>query len=768
MNYTDNYNLNLPSFNDNADISALNENFSKIDEKLKDNADAIANVKVTTDQTYSPTSSNPQSGKAVAEAVEGAKVEMQTYVDDAVSRVDVDILETGKNLLDENNLEIGALTSTGTENNGATSFRRTPYIYLKAGSYVYSNYNNSYANFRLCIYDLNKVFESTQAGAGNNVFTIDTPKYIRIHESGAIDNKQLELGTEPTTYEPYVKRIKSEYIPVDDEMSDESENPVKNKVVKKYVDNEISKVGATNDNDNDILETGKNLLDESTLEVGALTDKGVDNNNATSFKRTKEYIYLEAGTYVYSNDDSVYTNFRLCIYDTNKSFESTQSGAVSNSFTIDSPKYIRIHDGNTRNELQLELGSTPTDYEPYIKLIKSEYIPDNEEIKGVRTGYNGAVYKSAGESVRTQISELHGYFKKSKNLIDNLVINEAVASNGAFVSSYNKQRTDYIFLPPNTYTYSNKGKRYDAFAICIYHYDESTSSYVFEKRFVGAENTTFTLGEAKYIALTDTVDADRSQLQLEVGDTATDYEPYKPVTIDVAEQVSNGHFKDKTILFYGDSITNAWSDNDWVSYPEISAQYLGFNVINESQDSGTIAYKPEGTKSSLIDRIRDDSFDVDIDIVYVAMGTNDWAYSYTPIGTMEDRITDDFYDNGETTTFYASLHYLINLLLNRYKGKPIIFATPIKRKTVADATPDYKNGNGKSLKEYCDIIKEVCDYYSIPVIDMYSESMLSPYLEYQRKEFFLETGETATHPNKKGLEIMARRVVAGLRSIVGF
>jgi UDP-2,3-diacylglucosamine pyrophosphatase LpxH len=78
MNYTDNYNLNLPSFNDSADISALNENFSKIDKKLKDNADAIANVKVTTDTTVKEGSTNAVSGGAVKD-----------YVDEAVSKVDV-------------------------------------------------------------------------------------------------------------------------------------------------------------------------------------------------------------------------------------------------------------------------------------------------------------------------------------------------------------------------------------------------------------------------------------------------------------------------------------------------------------------------------------------------------------------------------------------------------------------------------------------------------------------------------------------------------
>ncbi len=80
MNYTDNYNLNLPSFNDSADTSALNENFSKIDKKLKDNADTIANVKITTDTTVKEGSTNPVSSGAVYTALQNVEIDVDTYV----------------------------------------------------------------------------------------------------------------------------------------------------------------------------------------------------------------------------------------------------------------------------------------------------------------------------------------------------------------------------------------------------------------------------------------------------------------------------------------------------------------------------------------------------------------------------------------------------------------------------------------------------------------------------------------------------------------
>ena len=77
------------------------------------------------------------------------------------------------------------------------------------------------------------------------------------------------------------------------------------------------------------------------------------------------------------------------------------------------------------------------------------------------------------------------------------------------------------------------------------------------------------------------------------------------------------------------------------------------------------------------------------------------------------------------------------------------------------------NSLDKTLKDYCDIIKEVCSYYSIPVLDMYAESCLTPFIAEQRNALFMETNGTGVHPNATGHGVMARRVIAYLKSLVG-
>ena len=159
----------------------------------------------------------------------------------------------------------------------------------------------------------------------------------------------------------------------------------------------------------------------------------------------------------------------------------------------------------------------------------------------------------------------------------------------------------------------------------------------------------------------------------------------------------------------------------------------------------------------------------DADVIIVWAGSNDFQYNWTPVGTMEDRTND---------TFYGALHSLCLGLLSKYLAKPIVFMTPIKRAqtnldTAADTvahrggsygTPDSKNLFNLTLGEYSDIIKEVCAYYSIPVIDLYSNSILNQAIDSQLSLF----DDWRTHPLQKGHEIIARYVLGQLKTIISF
>jgi lysophospholipase L1-like esterase len=144
----------------------------------------------------------------------------------------------------------------------------------------------------------------------------------------------------------------------------------------------------------------------------------------------------------------------------------------------------------------------------------------------------------------------------------------------------------------------------------------------------------------------------------------------------------------------------------------------------------------------------------DGDVIFVAGGTNDFQYSWSAFGVMADRTP---------YTFYGALHTLCLGLLTKYPTATIVFATPIKRAQDSYTTPDSTNTLGKTLKDYADAIKEVCGYYSIPVIDLYNISGLNPHVSSQANLF----DELLTHPTQDGHNMIARVVTAQIKTLVG-
>ena len=73
-------------------------------------------------------------------------------------------------------------------------------------------------------------------------------------------------------------------------------------------------------------------------------------------------------------------------------------------------------------------------------------------------------------------------------------------------------------------------------------------------------------------------------------------------------------------------------------------------------------------------------------------------------------------------------------------------------------TPNAVNGLGKTLEEYNNIVKEVCNYYSIEVIDMYTLSGLYPFDDELAVYYFNQQSNSEgyyyVHPNSKGHKMM--------------
>ncbi len=202
----------------------------------------------------------------------------------------------------------------------------------------------------------------------------------------------------------------------------------------------------------------------------------------------------------------------------------------------------------------------------------------------------------------------------------------------------------------------------------------------------------------------------------------------------------------KTAVFVGDSITfGAGCDGD--RYWEILEEELGFSqVIGMGVSGSCISAKSDyGTnKEPLINRY---NAIPQADLIQIFMGTNDYGHG-TPLGTIND--TTD-------VSFYGALNVILPALQQKYPTSRIVVCTPLHRynanTTTQTLTYDYLPHpvTNLTLEDYVNALKDVCQRYSIPVIDLFNISGINPTVE-AIKNTYMPDG---IHPNANGHKIIA-------------
>lgn len=252
MEYSKNFGFALPSSANDVDLADINEianNFRKIDENAvkkeagkglseNDFTDAekqkLQNALLTEniDQKYNPTSENPQSGLAVAQATKILKDH---------------IIKLGKNLYDETKF------LSDTRADGTTRAGETCSYWIKVvenESYVLSRKSIVQAYFRIYGKDsagtLTSIYEGNIKKEGY-VFTIPSGiTHIRFSCINAnFVDIQLEQGTVKTEYEAYEEFLNLDLLRYDTEITDESVKAPRTNVIKSYVDNVAQDISDT-------------------------------------------------------------------------------------------------------------------------------------------------------------------------------------------------------------------------------------------------------------------------------------------------------------------------------------------------------------------------------------------------------------------------------------------------------------------------------------------------------------------------------------------
>lgn len=142
---------------------------------------------------------------------------------------------------------------------------------------------------------------------------------------------------------------------------------------------------------------------------------------------------------------------------------------------------------------------------------------------------------------------------------------------------------------------------------------------------------------------------------------------------------------------------------------------------------------------------RFDRMDDDADVVVVFGGTNDFGHGDARLGGFTDTAPD---------SFYGACHYLFSGLIRKYPGKTIVIMTPLHRLGERNNTGSMNAEVYGTLKEYVEIIREVAEYYSLPVLDLFAVSGLQPAIK-EIQENYIPDG---LHPNDNGHALIAHKL----------
>lgn len=198
----------------------------------------------------------------------------------------------------------------------------------------------------------------------------------------------------------------------------------------------------------------------------------------------------------------------------------------------------------------------------------------------------------------------------------------------------------------------------------------------------------------------------------------------------------------KKVAFLGDSITEGHGlEGTKGAYWNLLKERENLREIYVDGIGGTRFTKQwtpsENPRHDLEFIPRVDNIPVDADIIVVFGGTNDFGHGDAPLGNRGDK---------SPYTFYGACDLLIRRLIMHCPKAEIVFMTPLHRLV--------EEQNGRKLKDYVKAIRQVTEYYGIPLVDLYATSTIQPKLAIIQ-ELYCPDG---LHPNEAGHEKIYKRL----------
>lgn len=213
--------------------------------------------------------------------------------------------------------------------------------------------------------------------------------------------------------------------------------------------------------------------------------------------------------------------------------------------------------------------------------------------------------------------------------------------------------------------------------------------------------------------------------------------------------------KGKKIVIIGDSITEGVGTSSYEnSYPAVLERLSGATVYNYGVSGTRYAYQTEefepNFSESFSERIR--RIKEEPDVILVFGGTNDFGHGDAPFGSEEDC---------QPTTYCGACRYIYTYLLQKYPTAKLVILTPLHRTSENSPIKEVRDIPTLPLIEYVKVQRRLAEYYSIPVIDLFSISGMQPAIDSIR-EIYMPDG---LHPSDEGAKRLAHLIYAQLLTL---
>jgi lysophospholipase L1-like esterase len=213
--------------------------------------------------------------------------------------------------------------------------------------------------------------------------------------------------------------------------------------------------------------------------------------------------------------------------------------------------------------------------------------------------------------------------------------------------------------------------------------------------------------------------------------------------------------KEKKVAFLGDSITfGVGASSAETSYVGVFAKESRAQVLNFGVSGTRIARQKTPSGNPMFDECfkdRAEKMPEDLDVVVVFGGTNDFGHGDARFGCFADR--DEY-------SFFGALHALLQMLIEKYPRAYIVYMTPMHRLS-EEKTVNEIGLACHPLKDYVAAIREVCAFYSIPVVDLFAISGIQPAVPIMQKIYMPD----GLHPSDEGAARVANILLSHLRSV---